>query len=262
VTDNISLLVQLARPSPCTGRFILEGLGAAEGLVTDRETLPQMGRPLDLVGQRNGVIGEADPALAIRICEKLIGPEPELARALSLDEQRRRRDEGPVQVLFLAQQIEKGRACLGLGLVLGRKTGGCNQLHARSDLQAASPADDEWDLVFGVNVKGTLYTNQAAFRHLKDGGGVMHMSVAYVAPGQAIRLVGGLGPLQNSGVAGSLTMKVTADGANTRIDLAYSVGGYWQGGFDKIAPAVSAVLGEQMGRLKTYIDTGKPTLAK
>jgi len=97
---------------------------------------------------------------------------------------------------------------------------------------------------------------------LKDGGGVMHMSVAYVAPGQAIRLVGGLGPLQNSGVAGSLTMKVTADGANTRIDLAYSVGGYWQGGFDKIAPAVSAVLGEQMGRLKTYIDTGKPTLAK
>src|SRR4029078_6341421 len=33
--------------------------------------------------------------------------------------------------------------------------------------------DDEWDLVFGVNVKGTLYTNQAAFRHLKDGGGVI-----------------------------------------------------------------------------------------
>ena len=97
---------------------------------------------------------------------------------------------------------------------------------------------------------------------LKDGGGVMHMSVAYVAPGQAIRLVGGLGPLQGSGVAGSMAMKVSADGANTRIDLAYSVGGYWQGGFDKIAPGVNAVLGEQMGRLKTYIDTGKPTLAK
>jgi NAD(P)-dependent dehydrogenase (short-subunit alcohol dehydrogenase family) len=31
--------------------------------------------------------------------------------------------------------------------------------------------DDEWDLVFSVNVKGTLYTNQAAFRHLKDHGG-------------------------------------------------------------------------------------------
>lgn len=32
-------------------------------------------------------------------------------------------------------------------------------------------ADDEWDLVFSVNVKGTLYTNQAAFRHLREGGG-------------------------------------------------------------------------------------------
>jgi NAD(P)-dependent dehydrogenase (short-subunit alcohol dehydrogenase family) len=36
---------------------------------------------------------------------------------------------------------------------------------------AEAIADDEWDLVFAVNVKGTLYTNQAAFRHLKDHGG-------------------------------------------------------------------------------------------
>jgi NAD(P)-dependent dehydrogenase (short-subunit alcohol dehydrogenase family) len=32
-------------------------------------------------------------------------------------------------------------------------------------------ADDEWNLVFDVNVKGTLYTNQAAFQHLRQGGG-------------------------------------------------------------------------------------------
>ena len=31
--------------------------------------------------------------------------------------------------------------------------------------------DAEWDLVFDVNVKGTLYTNQAAFRHLREHGG-------------------------------------------------------------------------------------------
>ena len=60
---------------------------AAKNSVADCETLPQMGRPLDLVGQRNGVVGEADPALAVRICEKLLSPEPELARALALDEQ-------------------------------------------------------------------------------------------------------------------------------------------------------------------------------
>src|SRR4029453_11164962 len=33
--------------------------------------------------------------------------------------------------------------------------------------------DDEWDLVFAVNVKGTVYTNQAAFRHLQDHGGAI-----------------------------------------------------------------------------------------
>jgi NAD(P)-dependent dehydrogenase (short-subunit alcohol dehydrogenase family) len=32
-------------------------------------------------------------------------------------------------------------------------------------------ADDEWNLIFDVNVKGTLLTNQAAFRHLRAGGG-------------------------------------------------------------------------------------------
>ncbi|MBX3027924.1 SDR family oxidoreductase [bacterium] len=32
-------------------------------------------------------------------------------------------------------------------------------------------ADAEWDLIFSVNVKGTLYTNQAAFPHLKARGG-------------------------------------------------------------------------------------------
>lgn len=31
--------------------------------------------------------------------------------------------------------------------------------------------DDEWDLIFDVNVKGTLYTNQAAFEHMKERGG-------------------------------------------------------------------------------------------
>jgi NAD(P)-dependent dehydrogenase (short-subunit alcohol dehydrogenase family) len=36
---------------------------------------------------------------------------------------------------------------------------------------AATITDDEWDRVFGVNVKGTLYTNQAAYRAMRGGGG-------------------------------------------------------------------------------------------
>jgi NAD(P)-dependent dehydrogenase (short-subunit alcohol dehydrogenase family) len=55
--------------------------------------------------------------------------------------------------------------------------GGLDVLANVAAVERGTPAEDipdaEWDLVFGVNVKGTLYTNQAAFRHLKDGGGVI-----------------------------------------------------------------------------------------
>ncbi|HXY91200.1 MAG TPA: SDR family NAD(P)-dependent oxidoreductase [Acidimicrobiia bacterium] len=36
---------------------------------------------------------------------------------------------------------------------------------------AADVTDEEWDRVFAVNVKGTLYTNQAAYRAMRGAGG-------------------------------------------------------------------------------------------
>jgi uncharacterized protein YndB with AHSA1/START domain len=97
---------------------------------------------------------------------------------------------------------------------------------------------------------------------LPDGGGVEHLTVAYVAPSKVLRLRGALGPLQGHGLAGSLTWRLAAAGGATRLELTYSVGGYMQGGFDKMAPAVSFVLGEQVGRLKSYVETGKPAPPK
>ena len=97
---------------------------------------------------------------------------------------------------------------------------------------------------------------------LPNGGGVQHMSVVYASPGQVVRMMGALGPLQSSGLAGSMTWKFTPAASVTKIELSYSVGGYLQGGFEKIAPTVDGVVGEQLGRLKTFIETGKPTLAK
>jgi len=53
--------------------------------------------------------------------------------------------------------------------------GGLDVMANVAGVERRTPAedipDDEWDLVFSVNVKGTLYTNQAAFRHLRQGGG-------------------------------------------------------------------------------------------
>lgn len=94
---------------------------------------------------------------------------------------------------------------------------------------------------------------------LPNGGGIEHARVIYVAPREVLRLSGALGPLQESGVAGTLTWKLTNGTDNTRLQLSYGVGGFIDGGFEKIAPAVESVLRVQLDRLKQFAETGKPT---
>jgi uncharacterized protein YndB with AHSA1/START domain len=94
---------------------------------------------------------------------------------------------------------------------------------------------------------------------LPNSGGIEHLRVVYVSPPQIVRFSGALGPLQASGVAGSMTWKLTGGPDSTRLELSYSIGGFIQGGFEKIAPAVEAMLREQLDRLKLFVETGKPT---
>ena len=94
---------------------------------------------------------------------------------------------------------------------------------------------------------------------LPNGGGIEHLRVVYVSPPKIVRFSGALGPLQASGVAGSMTWKLTGEANQTHLEFSYSVGGFIQGGFEKIAPAVEAMLREQLDRLKLFIETGKPT---
>jgi uncharacterized protein YndB with AHSA1/START domain len=96
---------------------------------------------------------------------------------------------------------------------------------------------------------------------LKDGGSVEHARVVYAMPAQALRLNGALGPLQAHGTAGSLTWKLTSIPTGTTMLLTYSVGGFIDGGFEKIAAPVDNVLSEQFQRLKAFVETGKPTIA-
>src|SRR5262245_20201958 len=94
---------------------------------------------------------------------------------------------------------------------------------------------------------------------LPNGGGVEHLRVVYVVPRETVRFSGALGPLQASGLAGSMTWKLTGVAENTRVQLSYSVGGFIDGGFEKIAPAVESVLSDQLNRLKLFVETGKAT---
>jgi uncharacterized protein YndB with AHSA1/START domain len=97
---------------------------------------------------------------------------------------------------------------------------------------------------------------------LPNGGGIEHARVIYVAPREILRLSGALGPLQASGVAGTLTWKLTSSTDNTRVQLSYSVGGFIDGGFEKVAPLVESVLRQQLDRLKQFAETGTPTTTK
>jgi uncharacterized protein YndB with AHSA1/START domain len=93
---------------------------------------------------------------------------------------------------------------------------------------------------------------------LPNGGGVEHLRVVYIAAPQLVRFSGTLGPLQASGLAGSMTWKLNGSAENTRVQLSYSVGGFIDGGFEKIAPAVESMLSDQLNRLKLFVETGKP----
>jgi hypothetical protein len=85
---------------------------------------------------------------------------------------------------------------------------------------------------------------------LAGGGGVEHMRVVNARPGVELRLQGGLGPLQAEAVTGTLSWSLRAVGGGTEIVQRYVVGGYVEGGADRIAPAVDQVLGGQLRRLQ------------
>jgi uncharacterized protein YndB with AHSA1/START domain len=93
---------------------------------------------------------------------------------------------------------------------------------------------------------------------LGEQGAIMHLSVVYVAPRQVLRLVGGLGPLQESGVAGSLTWSLAGKGDATEVTLAYVVGGFRPGGLQTLASLVDTVLNSQIQRLKNFVERGTP----
>lgn len=89
------------------------------------------------------------------------------------------------------------------------------------------------------------------------GGTVEHLRVVYIQKEELLRLSGGLGPLQ--GMAdGAMTFTLAADETRSGFTLSYHVWGYDPAGLDKLAPIVDQVLAEQMARLKSVVETGKP----
>jgi hypothetical protein len=93
---------------------------------------------------------------------------------------------------------------------------------------------------------------------LPAGGSVRHMEVIYLAPGKALGLIGGLGPMQAMAVTGSMRFQISPAEGGSVLEVTYAVGGYLKAGLDALAKPVDGVLLEQITRLKNYTERGDP----
>lgn len=99
---------------------------------------------------------------------------------------------------------------------------------------------------------------------LDNGGGIEHMRVTFVQPGERVLLTGSLGPLLYQATTGVMDVKFDRIAGGTRVTMNYRVAGFAKGGAAALAPLVDQVLADQMKRYRTYAaaapktDTLKP----
>lgn len=92
---------------------------------------------------------------------------------------------------------------------------------------------------------------------LPNGGSVQHLTVAFAAPGNMLRFRGAMGPFQGEGVDSALTFTLKAKDGGTDLTLDGNWGGYFHGGFDKIAAPADGMLTDLVTRLKQYAEAAK-----
>lgn len=87
---------------------------------------------------------------------------------------------------------------------------------------------------------------------LDDGGGVEHMRVSFLQPGERLLMTGSLGPLLYEATTGVMDVKFERIAGGSRVVMNYRVSGFAKGGGAAMAPLVDQVLGEQMKRYRAY----------
>ena len=103
-----------------------------------------------------------------------------------------------------------------------------------------------------ANLSLSLSPGGCFCERLPSGGGVEHMRVAYIQPGERLVLTGALGPLLYEGATGVMDVKIERIAGGSRLTMNYRAAGFANGTADKFAPLVDRVLGEQMARLRKF----------
>ena len=103
------------------------------------------------------------------------------------------------------------------------------------------------------------FEKSCMFEKLPDGGFVRHMEIVFHQPGKMLRLTGGLGPLQEMGVAGALTFAFEQESGarKTKVRMTYVVSGADFLALEQLAAPVNAVLADQLRRFRQHCETSK-----
>ena len=97
-----------------------------------------------------------------------------------------------------------------------------------------------------------------------EGGGIEHMRVTFLQPGERIVLTGSLGPLLYEATAGVMDVKFERIAGGSRVTMNYRAAGFAKGGAAAMAPLVDQVLADQLKRYRVFAagapkpDTLKP----
>jgi uncharacterized protein YndB with AHSA1/START domain len=82
-----------------------------------------------------------------------------------------------------------------------------------------------------------------------DGRSALHGQVVWLQPGTVVRMNAALGPLQELGATGVLTMITSTTDGKTFLRMTYRVSAAPEAGLEKLAPAVDGVMADQWQRL-------------
>jgi uncharacterized protein YndB with AHSA1/START domain len=102
------------------------------------------------------------------------------------------------------------------------------------------------------NLSLALQSGGCFCERFPTGGGIEHMHVTYVDPGKRVILTGSLGPLLYEATIGVMDMKFERIAGGSKVTMDYKVSGFAEGGADKLAPVVDAVLADQFKRYREY----------
>jgi len=89
-----------------------------------------------------------------------------------------------------------------------------------------------------------------------DGGGVEHLRVTYVKPGEDLIMTGALGPLLSEAVTGVMSIHAQKIAGGSRLTIDYRATGFVNADAEKFAPMVDAMLGDQAKRFRTFAAGG------